>query len=497
MEFNRPKSQTLFSYLREFIFPYAGQTFKVMRVSPPEASSVAWDRNVTDPFVIEELEKLSSPKFNRAFPHYNILFTKRAKKFFLVEPAKIDSQIYPNTFACKNCRRLQIISKRERDSLRGKPKCKECGSPLAQFTLLLVCRKCGEIQEVPTTCPFCKGNLRYVTRARGAIEFECANEACKANKLIRKFDFLVNITKGCRDECNNSFKRGLEGPLIQKPATSKIFKPYMGKILQFQSNEEIPISLSVDELQTFGFENIIPGDLTIYQFALGYRRIAKFEDQPRKRSEDYVYPFSAEGKLVVYGNAIITAGVEFKLDRSILEKTLEEFLANPENKEKPGFKYMIDIVKKEWDFYDKKYDNELIEKESAQRLLLHSFEHALIVLAPTFCGLDYGEIGGFYKSDGMMGKGLEKTNSPCIYIYDNTRYGSGVTFALISNQVFKYWLNKAREIVQCKRNKCTKGACKSCIFLPHTSCFIDINRGLDRELVLSYLTEAAKQFLSL
>jgi ATP-dependent helicase YprA (DUF1998 family) len=161
-----------------------------------------------------------------------------------------------------------------------------------------------------------------------------------------------------------------------------------------------------------------------------------------------------------------------------------------------GINFILNEVKAEWN----NVKPEVLEgkgfsvrgadilEETVRRILLHTIKHALLVVAPRFCGLDYGEVGGYFKTPGMLREGDKSLEDYSIYIYDNTNYGSVVTFSLASKGSFLRLLDdprdSARTRLECVRNKCND-ACRACLYLPHTVCR-KMNLGLDRNLAKKY-----------
>jgi MrfA Zn-binding domain len=508
-DFQRQRSRAVQSLCSNFIVNHGRLAYQVVEISS-EGPSVTPE---LEQFVNFKLKILSDAGANAKWklfelqqlqePHYNV-------------PVKIKVELYPRTFVCSNpaCGIL-----REFEHLPAAPvKCISCGFPLSQLSLVLVCRECGSLRQVFTKCPFCRAPIRMV-ELRHALHWECTNPRCgahpqftgkgKKSDFYRRFDRTVNFWRKpreamCSERCHSTLFNPRDGPLFQTRAREKLYSAYKDSYVTYyaRSGSKLATIPSIADIEYFGFSNINEGDYVVHNFIFGYDRYAKFEDRLRAKKLR-VEPFGRPGGGVdIYYHKMNTVGVSLQLDSHVVEEVLREYrpvAKSATGRKKDEFEYLKSQIKVEW---SKVGDSKLkdsglsvsedeLTSETLRRILIHTVKHALLVEAPRHCGLDYGEIGGYYKTKGMLSQGDEKLENDALYIYDNTNYGSGVTSSLVSRDAFGNWLNGSLERLKCFRNKCSTG-CKACIFLPSTVCS-KMNVGLDRELADRYFISIQKR----
>lgn len=508
-DFSKPLSKAISTLCKGYIINFKSYAFKIKEIIPEAVTTSDTINN----FVSFNLKLLRDPNLNSLWKDFE---TESYQGFALVTPKKVKLELYPHTFVCSNpeCRRLYHFEKIPYNQVL----CKNCNSPLKQFNLILVCRNCGAIKEVFTKCPWCSKPIR-VSEQYSSLHWECTNPECNAsesyagnkkiNSYMRRFDRVVNIYRRphshlCLNTCHENSQ--LDWPLFQTRPREKIFSSYQDNLVKYTvSNSGInEIFPTKDDMQARGFEDISAGTLEIHSFVFGYTRFAKFEDRLRE-SKLRITPFRKEGGGInVYYNKIVTSGIRLKLIKDVVEEITQSYsLFDLSSRDLRGVNYIINEVKAEWSNLDPQIlkskrislnETDILE-EAAKRIILHTIKHALLVVAPRFCGLDYGEIGGYYKTPGMLREGDKLLEDYSIYIYDNTNYGSGVTFSLASNEGFLRWLDdprdSARTRLECLRNRCDN-ACRACLYLPHTVCR-KINLGLDRHLAKKYFESTEKK----
>jgi hypothetical protein len=507
-DFQRARSRAVQGLCNGFIVNYRGLAYQVTEISS-EGPSVTPE---LEAFVEFKLRVLSDSGANSKWklfelqllqePHYNV-------------PAQIKIDLYPRTFVCSNpaCRILT-----EFEHIPAAPvSCSHCNSPLSQLTLVLVCRECGSMRQVFTKCPFCRSPIRIIEMWQ-ALHWECTNPRCgahhefkgkgKKSDFYRRFDRTVNFWRRppeamCKERCHSSPQfNPKEGPLFQARAREKLYSAYKDSYVTYiQKSTDLGTMPSAADISYFGFSKINAGNYVVHNFIFGYDRYAKFQDRLKARILR-VEPFvKSGGGLDIYYHRMNTVGVSLQLDKDVVEDVLKRYVSvakSASGRKKDEFEYLKSQIRVEW---SKAGENRLKENglslteddltiETLRRILIHTVKHALLVEAPRHCGLDYGEIGGYYKTAGMLSEGDKKLEDNALYIYDNTNYGSGVTYSLASRDAFADWLNGSMERLKCFHNKCSTG-CKACIFLPSTVCS-KMNVGLDRELADLYFVSIQK-----
>jgi len=509
-DFQRPLSRAVEQLCRGFVVNYGRLAYKVTDIST-EGPSVTSD---LEKFADLKVRILSDPNANLLWKKFELQLVHERHYSF---PSKVFVDIYPQTFVCSNASCRIIYGFAHLPDIRVR--CDSCHSPLDQLTLVLVCRACGSMKEIFTKCPFCRAPIR-LTEPKFALQWECTNPKCGAHpdfkgkgkraEFYRRFDRTVNMWSRpegfrCTDKCHDSSGFSpLDGPLFQTRAREKLFSSYKDSYITYAPLKESPRDMATqDDVRVYGFSKIDAGNYTVHTMVFGFDRYAKWGDRIRA-TKLRVEPFAkAGGGLDIYYRKMRTVGISLQLDTDIVEEIVHQYL--PKNSDISGrrkdeFEYLKGQIKSEWTKVDGSRLNECglslagddLAKETLRRILIHTVKHALLVEAPRHCGLDYGEMGGYYKTQGKLSEGDKKLDNNALYIYDNTNYGSGVTFSLASREAFGDWLLSSVDRLECWRNRCVLG-CKSCIFLPSMVC-PSLNIGLNRELANAYFERVRERF---
>lgn len=183
-KFSRTLSQSLRSLCKGFVMSQGKLTYQVKEVHS-DPIPMTETESALKPFIEEGIKIRSDPNYNRDADGYHITAYQGYSR---IRPRSVELELFPLTFACSRC---NVLHKFHRGMLKGARKCRECEGPLKQLTMILVCRHCGNFQEVFDTCPECKSNIT-VAEESGHIRWTCTNQACdnsRGNPYLRRFDY--------------------------------------------------------------------------------------------------------------------------------------------------------------------------------------------------------------------------------------------------------------------------------------------------------------------